>query len=68
MLDPKLSITCPKCRRKFQKPLSGLKNNASVPCPFCRNPGKVVGGGSDKAVSALKALDKSLRNLGFKKR
>lgn len=63
MLDPKIDITCPSCARKFQQPISRLKNNAVITCPGCHKP-ITIKGGTDQAVAALDRLDKALKGLG----
>jgi len=63
--DKKLTLTCPKCGKKFQETLGRLDGNNEFRCPNCALLFK-----PDKPVSIISSVDEALKKAGkaFKKR
>ncbi len=65
MQRKKLSMTCPKCRRKFQESVARLDDKKQLRCPHCKMLFDISKLGVTRAVEKeLDAFKRSLRKFG----
>jgi len=60
--NEKIKLTC-DCGHEIQESVRRLKNNPQLTCPRCRT---VIAVKADELRSTANAIDKALKNPGFK--